>query len=317
MRLPIKHHFCIWCGEALWNGQRSDEHVVPDCLGGRLKCPDICRGCNSGFGAESDWRLLNDHRIYQAATQAGVSHDEFLRTYEAVTTTSGGLQVRLRVTDGVSRVVGGLGASQVHIGSDAAGTFSSRDVASLRARKKSQAKAKCSHLEPQIIDREIDRMIDALFLGGPAIPAYSPLLGEGFALDSTSHVVQITRTYHPLDTFRAMAKSLYTVLKNVLPRTLERPMAESLVHLRAFAKGEIDTPNPVHFQRLRRKPARRHRLCIDFGTEGFCFEAVLYEALSWRIQGAGIAGNGQRARIPEFHWQAVDDVTIPDVVIRP
>src|SRR5688572_16509784 len=110
MRLPIKRHFCIWCGTELREGVRSDEHVIPDCLGGRLLSPDVCRECNSRFGAESDWKLLHDERIYHAAREAGLSHDELLRNYEGITTTNGGMRVTLRVSDGVSRVVGGLAA---------------------------------------------------------------------------------------------------------------------------------------------------------------------------------------------------------------
>ena len=200
MRLPIRHHFCIWCGSVLSDDQRSDEHIIPDCLGGRLKSPDVCRVCNSRFGSDSDWRLLNDRRIYTSAMRAGVPHDQFLRTYEAIATTGNGQEVRLRVTDGTSRVIGGLGAKHVHIGSDTDGAFAIRDVASLRALRKSRAKLKCPHLDPLLVDREIDRMVDAPFESGPAKCPYSPLLGEGFALSSTSNDFQVTRTFLAADT---------------------------------------------------------------------------------------------------------------------
>lgn len=317
MILPRKHHFCIWCGKGLGDGQRSKEHVIPECIGGRLQCPDVCRGCNSGFGAKGDWTLLHDPRIFQAATEAGISPDEFLGCYEAITTTNSGLQVRLRVKNGVSQVIGGLGAAHVHIGSDASGAFSSRDVAQLRAKMKSQVKAKRTDLNAQLVDREIDRMIDALFNRGPAAPVYSPLLGEGFALDSTTRALQISRTYHELDTFRAMAKSLYTVLKSVLPPMIERLMADSLVDLATFAKGETEAPNLIHHHRLSRKPTRCHRIRVEFGRNGLCFEVALYDVLAWRIQGKGRAANGRRVRLPEFTWAAVDDRFAPDVVVLP
>ena len=93
-------------------------------------------------------------------------------------------------------------------------------------------------------------------------------------------------------------------------------MADSLVDLERFAKAAIGARNPIHFRRLRRKPARRHRLRVDFGATGFCFEVILFEVVAWQVQGQGVGGNGQLVPLPNFHWEAIDDAAASDVVIR-
>lgn len=166
-----------------------------------------------------------------------------------------------------------------------------------------------------LVETEVDRIIDSLLTAGPAAPAYSPLLGEGFAIDATSHLVNVTRTFCEVDSYRAMAKALFTLARSVLPRTLEKPMAEVMTLLARFAKGEIDQPNPVHFTRLSTPAAQRHRLSASFGATGFGFEVVLFDALSWHFEGHGIARTGGRVTLPDFRWCAVDEASAPDAVI--
>lgn len=49
---------CIFCGKLIDNSLKSKEHIIPDCIGGRLKCQNVCRECNSNFGAEFERDLI-------------------------------------------------------------------------------------------------------------------------------------------------------------------------------------------------------------------------------------------------------------------
>lgn len=44
--------FCAYCGKV--NDAPSDEHVIPEALGGRLITRQVCRSCNSKMGSEVD-----------------------------------------------------------------------------------------------------------------------------------------------------------------------------------------------------------------------------------------------------------------------
>lgn len=316
MRLREKHHSCIWCGKVFWVVVRSDEHVIPDCLQGRLRCPDVCKKCNSTFGSSSDWKLLNDERIYLAARDAGMSHDELISKYEAIATTAWGLKIKLAVRDGVSRVVGGLGSKPIYVGSDEHGHFLPKEIANLKALKKAEAARRFPKIARGEIDREVDRIVDSLAGFPPGTKVSSALLSDGFASDMTSSVVAFTRTYNEVDTDRAMAKSLFTILKSVLPRRLEAPMANALGQVKRFALGH-DDGNFIHFARVpERQPRKQHQIRICTGPSGFNYTVILFDVLAWSISGNGESKNGRTTEMPDFVWEATDDLNEPDVVIR-
>jgi len=51
--------FCIFTNHPLDERNRSNEHIIPQCMGGRLQSRDlICRDCNSKFGSEFDESLI-------------------------------------------------------------------------------------------------------------------------------------------------------------------------------------------------------------------------------------------------------------------
>lgn len=314
--LPRKHHFCIWCGHALWDVKHPPEHILPKSLRGRLYSSDVCGACNHRFGGESDWKLLHDQRVFEAAVGAGIPAEEFLGTYDGVTFTNGGNEVRLRVVGGVSRVIKGLGATPVHIGSDQQGHFCPKDVEALRAMKRSQAKKRLPHIDPTLVESEVDRIVDSVFNERPGASSYSPLLGEGFAIDVTSHQVNVSRTFNELETYEAVAKILFTLARSVLPCSMERPMAEVLAHVKRFALAETHDPNPIHFEQLTRPAARRHRLAVRLGRDGFCFEVILFDILRWWIQGNGVNRSGGAVGMPAYVWEAVDDRFAPDVTVQ-
>lgn len=52
---------CYICGDKLSEGKVSDEHVLPNCIGGRLRLKNaLCVGCNSKFGSDIDSHLCEE-----------------------------------------------------------------------------------------------------------------------------------------------------------------------------------------------------------------------------------------------------------------
>jgi len=56
---------CIFCGRFIDNSLKSKEPIIPDCIGGRLKCRNVCRDCNSNFGNEFERDLIESFGIIQ------------------------------------------------------------------------------------------------------------------------------------------------------------------------------------------------------------------------------------------------------------
>jgi hypothetical protein len=316
VRLPQKHHFCIWCGHVLWNGARSDEHIIPSSLGGRLICVDVCVACNNRFGGESDWKLLHDKRVFDAAVSAGIPAEDFLGTYEATTSTNRGTVVKLRVVKGESRVIKGLGSNPFHIGSDGQGNFPLKDVESLRSMMYARNIKRLQGLDPTLIKAEVDRLIESVCAAGLEGSASSSLLGEGLACTETSGAVIASRSFNAFETDRAVAKILFTLAKCVLPQTMERPMAKVFDHLKGFALAETANHGPIHFEILNRSATRRHRLEVNQGEDGFRLEIVLFDVLRWWISGNGVSRSGDKIGLPAFRWKALDDQSGADVTVE-
>jgi hypothetical protein len=63
MKLDWPHDRCVFCKEPFNDtemGSRSDAHIVPESLGGRIKVDALCKTCNSGTGAGWEHELPLD-----------------------------------------------------------------------------------------------------------------------------------------------------------------------------------------------------------------------------------------------------------------
>jgi len=55
---------CIFCNKPLINENKTVEHIIPACIGGKLKSNEIiCRKCNSNFGTKLDDEIFKRYKI--------------------------------------------------------------------------------------------------------------------------------------------------------------------------------------------------------------------------------------------------------------
>ena len=55
----METNFCIFCNQELDSNNKSTEHIIPKCMGGKLKSNlIICKRCNNKFGTEFDEALI-------------------------------------------------------------------------------------------------------------------------------------------------------------------------------------------------------------------------------------------------------------------
>ena len=58
---------CIICREIKNENLFSEEHIIPDSLGGTIKITEVCKKCNEEMGKKLDYYLTNFilNRIYR------------------------------------------------------------------------------------------------------------------------------------------------------------------------------------------------------------------------------------------------------------
>ena len=50
--------YCYICGEELTKSNESEEHIIPNAIGGKLKSNKlICKKCNNQLGNDIDYKL--------------------------------------------------------------------------------------------------------------------------------------------------------------------------------------------------------------------------------------------------------------------
>jgi hypothetical protein len=61
---------CYVCQTAITPDNFSDEHIIPNAIGGRLQSKDLlCRDCNSKFGSDCDRELVEQLSIVTSFLQ--------------------------------------------------------------------------------------------------------------------------------------------------------------------------------------------------------------------------------------------------------
>ena len=59
----MKEFHCVYCGNL--RSKRSEEHIIPDSLGGTLTIKDVCERCNSEIGSNIDAKFVDsEHMLF-------------------------------------------------------------------------------------------------------------------------------------------------------------------------------------------------------------------------------------------------------------
>jgi hypothetical protein len=68
-------HKCYHCGNEITSNTTATEHIIPNALGGRLKCPTLlCRECNSKLGQEVDGPFC--HQMGFVVNRLGITREK-------------------------------------------------------------------------------------------------------------------------------------------------------------------------------------------------------------------------------------------------
>lgn len=108
MKLKSVHNDCIWCSKRLVHKSysvdcqenfgprpRSEEHIIPKSIFGKIVTEDLCKCCNSHFGSAYDKTLLTDQSIIEAAKRVGVTETDLWSRFEGVQRSNTGDAIRI------------------------------------------------------------------------------------------------------------------------------------------------------------------------------------------------------------------------------
>ena len=221
------------CAEGFGPRPRSDEHIIPRMLFGKLITDDLCRCCNSRFGDGCDYALAEDQRIVEAAQRVGVSIPDLWSRFEGVQHTSDGRPVRTAFRGGVFKPQSKLNSlDELSIGATE-GQIQERELKHLRARLITKVRAKPLGLSDQQIVAEVDALLNQLRVS-PADTHYNSVIREGFRASPLNSKVIVSKQSRPWETDWALAKIVLELSKTVVANPYRVYFAEVIATVKSF-----------------------------------------------------------------------------------
>ena len=108
MRIPVPYEKCILC---LASAADSWEHIIPQCVGGRLQARLLCTRCNNTFGSRFVSALRSDPSIRFAAlrlrSQLPALYESIENGLPYIAKSTDGSTLRVSLREGEWRVVSG------------------------------------------------------------------------------------------------------------------------------------------------------------------------------------------------------------------
>jgi len=214
MVIPTRRRNCIWCEHPLVNYhpepwqtwvRRSEEHIIPESIGGRVKTYDLCESCNSEFGRICDYALLKDHRIIEAAAKVGIKLTDLRINFTGIQKTDTGTEVNMRY-------VGGAFKPEPQLDPRAPLIIPREDWAQLRRHVRGSLIQKVLRKGLPLAQQQVESEIDLLLARVDAEPTQehrSAVIGEGFRQAISSGDVRTTEEFFPWETEWCLAKIIF------------------------------------------------------------------------------------------------------------
>lgn len=200
---------------------------------GKVVTTDLCRCCNSGFGAVCDHALANDQRIVDAAQKVGISAKDLWSRFDGVQHTPDGKPVRTVVKDGVFKPQSELKSLNALAIASTNGQICERALAHLLARLITKVRAKALGLPEERIVAEVDALLTQV-RDSPGEVHYSSVIGEGFRSSPLDSRVIVTRETRPWETDWALAKIVYELSRTVVSKEFQAYFREPIAIVRRF-----------------------------------------------------------------------------------
>lgn len=303
MVLASTNENCVWCGRRLVHRSyqvdcedgfgprpRSDEHILPQMVFGKVITTDLCRCCNSYFGAVCDHALANDQRIVEAAQRVGISAKDLWLHFDGVQHTPDGKPVRTVIRDGVFKPQSALKSLDALAIASTNGQICERDLPHLRARLITKVGAKALGLTEERIVAEVDALLTQL-RDSPGEVHYNAVIGEGFRSSPLDSRVVVTRETRPWETDWALAKIVYELSRTVVAHEFQAYFREVIATVRRFleqrdcsADGKQGTGIFAFRELPSAQPAECHTIEGRFNSHVFEWHLTFFGTAQWSFR---------------------------------
>lgn len=247
--LEPRHRSCIWCERRfLPHGfkqdrtvdfgpvERSEEHIFPQNVFGRLVTLDLCKDCNDMFGSRVDHHLLRDERVITAAAKTGIDNKALLKRFHGNQSTHEGRKFQVTLQNGNYRITPRFAdLMQLSVGS-VGGKILQNDLVALKHRLGQEIRRKMDVVKlPTEHELRIIQLIDAI-AKNPDQVHYDPVLGEGFKPTALSTSIKVQMRSDPWITDWCVAKMLFTTTACMMPNPYFLYLQPVQNYLRTFVR---------------------------------------------------------------------------------
>ncbi len=298
MKLDSAHNDCIWCGRRLVHKSylvdcqenfgprpRSDEHIIPRSILGKIVTDDLCKCCNEHFGKSYDHALLDDKSIVEAAKLVGVKETDLWQRFEGFQYAVTGDKIEIAFNKGVGRPKPELRALDRLTVPIVDGKADERSLKNFAARLKGKVRQRKPLLPSETIEAGVARLIAKMRLD-PTQSYYDEDIEEGVRPIPLTPEIRYTKETRPWETQWSIAKIFYELSYALWPNVYCYYFGPTLDQWRQYIEKRECSPNgkqgPGIFIHERLAPelaAREHRI------EGL----VTKDSMNWCITFFGTA----------------------------
>lgn len=250
MKLPQAHKDCIWCGRRLINSSvlvdckapfgprpRSDEHIIPENIFGKIITTDVCRCCNQTFGELYDCAIVLDNQVVRAAGLAGVKITDLWPQFEGYQQTPSGRKIMISYRKGTFQPRPELKALNELSVPIINRKVDERNIGHFKARLFEKVRKKGLPLTEAEIKMRIDGLIDNMRndLSGTYTDA---VIDETVKPTYLGNQVFYTRETRPWETQWCLAKIFFELSHALWPKYFLKYYAQPLKYCRKFMEEQ-------------------------------------------------------------------------------
>jgi len=294
MVIQNQRTLCLWCERRLvelepepWQTcvQRSDEHVVPENIGGKVKTRDLCRACNSQFGSICDHALAKDLRILRAAEQAGFKLTDFRKSFRGTQKSETGRDVQMRYERGEFKPKPELRPSSDLL-------VPSAEWPKLRPQIRGSLMAKVqrkniTNMDDGSIAVEVDKLL-AAFDAEPSKQHFNEIIGEGFRRTISSGPVTVPIKMSPWETEWCLAKIVVELANVTWPPEYQIYFRPAVRIFRDFLEKREHDPNAgtgkgiFEYSELSDAAAQQHEILCTLAPTKLEWRLIFFGKAQWR-----------------------------------
>lgn len=296
MILESKSQSCIWCRRGFLSDfveedrsisfgpkRRSNEHIFPQSIGGRVVTPDLCKPCNDRFGVKVDLNLIRDERVMKAAKSLGINEDEFLKPLGVIKGFSS-------FSDGSSRpgkFKDGEVFSEPRLSNGADLSISAFDQ-KFRQEDVKNLKKRLYKKHGSAHEKRMEKLLNAM-LAEPTKSHYDPVLNEGLRPVMASTGLEVSIRSDPWKTDWCISKIVFETGRVLFSREYVSYLRPVFERLKDFVESGIRT-NPSSkghgiftHSVIEESLGSLHQVHLKASPERFSAIVTLYGSSCWSL----------------------------------